>query len=355
MQIRFCARCNESIPEADFDAGSAVTVKGSHYHVACALARNMATGRPRSWLTFVLALYAAGVTTFLLIGALTKDDTPQTVPDVVAARIEAAADEVIATTRSERAARVKDLETVRGQQRAADAKTVGALVQKELEGFATRLDDLKRDSAAREAELHRQVQRNEDELGRLNEALREAIELAKARPVVAPAPPPVVVPPQPTPPEPAPGVAPPTETPMTGPEVDPALEAQVDRWIEQLKASSENDRFEAALQLGTLKNLRAAPALIEVLQKDRDYYVRLGAATALGDMRAAIAVPALTEALGDKDTLVRTAANDALQAITDHAIEFRTEMKTREVRKVQKEWGDWWKANEAVVRDRLGQ
>ena len=72
-------------------------------------------------------------------------------------------------------------------------------------------------------------------------------------------------------------------------------------------------------------------------------------------MMAAVAVLVLVEALGDKDTLVRTAANDALQAITDHSVEFRTEMKTRDVRKVQKDWRDWWKANESLVRDRLGQ
>ena len=72
-------------------------------------------------------------------------------------------------------------------------------------------------------------------------------------------------------------------------------------------------------------------------------------------MKACVAVPALVEALDDKDSLVRTASNDALQAITGQAFEYVAEMSGRERRKVMKQWRDWWKANEQAVRDRLGQ
>ena len=37
-----------------------------------------------------------------------------------------------------------------------------------------------------------------------------------------------------------------------------------------------------------------APALIDTLRAHKDYYTRLGAAVALGELRAADAVPALT-------------------------------------------------------------
>ena len=143
-------------------------------------------------------------------------------------------------------------------------------------------------------------------------------------------------------------------TPATSAEEE-AREKEVSRWSERLGDTNENTRFSAALELGRLKDVRAAPALIKVLAEDRDYYVRLGAAAALGQMKACAAVPALIEALDDKDTLVRTAANDALQAVTGHTRAFATEMSEDERRAVMTEWNDWWSSNERVVRERLDQ
>src|SRR5262245_34949640 len=86
IDIRFRDRCHESIPDADFDAGRAVNVDGVNLHVACALKRSAARGGPRAWLTFALALYAAGVTTYLLLGSgvLRRDSD---VPSAVEARV----------------------------------------------------------------------------------------------------------------------------------------------------------------------------------------------------------------------------------------------------------------------------
>ena len=79
MEIRFCDRCHESIPDADFDAGRAVTLKGRTLHVACALSRAVSSGGPRTWLGFLLTLATAGVATFLLVREL---DRPEPKPSV---------------------------------------------------------------------------------------------------------------------------------------------------------------------------------------------------------------------------------------------------------------------------------
>ena len=120
--------------------------------------------------------------------------------------------------------------------------------------------------------------------------------------------------------------------------------------------SRRNIRFTATLELGRLKDRRAAPALIQVLSRDRDPVVRLGAATALGSMGAVDAVPALIESLGDRESDVRTAAKDSLQGITQHFIELDApEGQTpgrREWKNLQKQWRVWWRENERVVRAR---
>ena len=76
MDIRFCSVCNESIPDADFDAGRAITAGGRSQHVACALERATRMGSARSWWTSLLALYAAAATTFLLVAWLGRDKVP---------------------------------------------------------------------------------------------------------------------------------------------------------------------------------------------------------------------------------------------------------------------------------------
>jgi hypothetical protein len=350
MEIRFCDRCTESIPDTDFDSGRAVTVDGRHYHVTCALTRSLALNGRRSWLTFLLALYAAGVVTFLLVGALGRGEKAPEVPPLVEARITEAVGSLEGAVTRDRLTALGALRQEAAAERAAAVKKLATAVDAQLAVVGSRLDETDRLANDRVSALAQKVQQAEDEIAHLSALIRQVQEDAKAeatRRVAAPAPP-QPTPAEPTPPEPAPAPAEPMPS-------DPEHDADVARWMDRLRDSNENIRFSATLELGRLKDLRAAPALIEVLREDRDYYVRLGAATALGDMKACAAVPALIDALDDKDTLVRTAANDALQAITGQAYEFVTEMSGRERRKVMKQWRDWWKANEAAVRDRLGQ
>jgi hypothetical protein len=74
-------------------------------------------------------------------------------------------------------------------------------------------------------------------------------------------------------------------------------------------------------------------------------------------------VPALIEALNDKDDLVRTAADEALRAVADplltekdrEELQFQANMGTTDRRRVQNRWRAWWKANESALRSARAQ
>ncbi|MFV1958333.1 MAG: HEAT repeat domain-containing protein [Planctomycetota bacterium] len=353
MEIRFCDLCAESIPDSDFDAGRAVAVNGRTYHVTCALRRALALGGWRSWMTFLLALYAAGVVTFLLVVFL--GPKPEK-PDVVSPAVETA----IAGSRSAVETSLRRVlseglaATVKDAGSAADARTsvVRKEIRAQLDVLQARLeasDALASDHLKAQAQ---RLDRIEGEVSALSALLREVKEEAereaarrRARPV-------------PTPPKPESATREPTPVrpPVAPPDKPAGANTQaVTRWIRRLKDANENIRFSATLELGRLKDRRASAPLVEVLQKDRDYYVRLGAATALGDIKAVDAFPALVDALNDRDGLVRTAANDALQSITEQAYALPPGMSKGERRRLQKKWRSWFKENEAGLRDRLGQ
>src|SRR5262245_29751170 len=72
VEILFCDRCHESIPDADLESGRAVRVSGRVLHVPCAFRRAMPG--PGRALTFVLALLALGGTAFVLSRELTRTE-----------------------------------------------------------------------------------------------------------------------------------------------------------------------------------------------------------------------------------------------------------------------------------------
>lgn len=78
-------------------------------------------------------------------------------------------------------------------------------------------------------------------------------------------------------------------------------------------------RYNAAIVLGKIKDLQSVDALVAALMKDTDFEVRMWSADALGKFSEkwsadalGSAVPALMEALGDKDPNVRQKAAYAL-------------------------------------------
>jgi len=152
----------------------------------------------------------------------------------------------------------------------------------------------------------------------------------------------------------------PKKTPDPKAEPSPAKEdeqrlQEIERWRKRLRDADEDVVFSATIQLAHLKALEAAPDLLRVLEKHKKFYPRLGAATALGEIQAVDAVPALIEALNDKDDLVRTAASEALHLITGQDFNFVSGLTKNERIRVMKKWRAWWRDNETGVRRKLEQ
>ena len=133
----------------------------------------------------------------------------------------------------------------------------------------------------------------------------------------------------------------------------PADPAEVDKWLAALEGESEDAAFAAAIELARLGDMRAVDPLMRQLAENKDFYVRLAAATALGQMRATRSVDALIDALGEKDALVRTAAAEALRVITQHKFKFAPQMKEEARTALQEELRNWWRDNEVKVVERL--
>jgi hypothetical protein len=92
--------------------------------------------------------------------------------------------------------------------------------------------------------------------------------------------------------------------------------------LKDLKSPDSSQKSGAIFNLGNLKDRRAAPALLEVLKKDRDPGIRSSVIKAVGALRDPSAVPVLAEFLDDKDlqldavkALVKIANKPAVEAL----------------------------------------
>lgn len=99
----------------------------------------------------------------------------------------------------------------------------------------------------------------------------------------------------------------------------------------------------------------AVPRLIEILASHKDEFGRAASAAALGKMRVADAVPALAEALVDKSELVAQQANKSLREITEFDTELSATAGIRKRRTARNKMKEWWRGHESEVRARLGQ
>lgn len=361
MEIRFCSVCNESVPDSDFDAGRALIDGSESLHVACALRRGMEGRRFRRWLVGGLALYAAVVSSFLLARSLRPaEPPPAAVDEVTRAHVAEAVEASRAALAGQVDARARQVheEVLAGV--TAQAETLGRRIEDNTKGL-TMLDNTLHDLAERAraaANEDRALDARLDALEQWRVAIQQLAERLEAALNQAPAEPT-------TPPPPGPGGAPePGPGPGTGPETGPAppdpqavaqRAADVQKWIERLRDSDDNVVFTATIELARLKALEATAALVGVLEKHKDFYARLGAATALGEIPALDGVPALIEALGDSHELVRTAADEALRRVTGEDFNFASTLPRNDRARIQRRWREYWKANEATLRERLGQ
>lgn len=133
---------------------------------------------------------------------------------------------------------------------------------------------------------------------------------------------------------------------------DPAV---VDKWIEKLRDENPEVVFTATIELGKSKDARSIPALLEVFRKHTDLWPRLGAATSLGDLRAADAVDDLVDGLMDKEELVRSASANAHRGITGKDFGYVQGLSEDRRRAMQEAMRSWWRDNERDVRERLAR
>jgi HEAT repeat protein len=356
MEIRFCSVCNESIPDGEFDAGRAVVSGKRSQHVACALRRSVETSGLRSWLTFALALVAAAISVYLLVSKMSQVERKPHVLET-AAGVEAHVQEAVDA--SERNA--LRLEAARNEKLrqglAADFEgkltdVLNSSVKAALEKQDERLRESNRQMHDRLSLLDANISKLREQVAQLmlwrteieKEAQRLSAELVALEKKQAARPPP------------APVESPPTEDGGGEPTAeDVERDQEIERWRKRLRDPDEDIVFSATIELARLKALRATPDLVHVLNKHRDFYARLGAATALGEVQAAGGVADLIEALNDKDELVRTAASEALSRITQQDFNFVSGLNKNERIRIQKRWRAWWRDNEQAVRQRLNQ
>ena len=351
MEISFCDRCHESVPDADLESGKAVRIGGKVLHIPCAFRRAM-PGAGRTILALLTLAALAGATYAVVRlndgrrdGGLRTDLEARWRADDEAAskRVGDAQRTALAAERAELQrqvdagfARIAETGVAANAATAEARATVEgrlAAYREQVEASQKRLDD---------------VDRRLEKIAAWVEDVRNLATRSAATPPT-PAVPTVV---------PTPGVEPPASAPRA-PAIDPKVaaehEAELKKWIEKLKDPDPSTSFSATYKLKDLKDLRATGPLVETLKTNKDYYTRLGAASALMEFKACDAVPALIDALDDREELVQTAAADALLAITGHDAKWVPALTKKEKKAKRDEWAKFWKENESAVRSRLGQ
>lgn len=114
----------------------------------------------------------------------------------------------------------------------------------------------------------------------------------------------------------------------------------VEELLAQLRNPDALERNKALEKLVRMKDARLVP-YVEPMLKDSYEMNRYFAAENLGEMKAETAVPALVEALLDEYSLVRMAANAALMAITGQNHDFDPKGNEVERRKGYERWKQW--------------
>jgi hypothetical protein len=126
---------------------------------------------------------------------------------------------------------------------------------------------------------------------------------------------------------------------------DPAKPAEP-AWhalIEDLKSPNETTRWTAVDELGKSNDPAIAPFVVPML-KDANVFVRMGAARVLGNVQAKAAIGPLIDALEDADSPVRDAAITALKTITGKGdLKFDALSPEAERAKRVKAWREWFK------------
>jgi len=369
MDILFCDRCRESIPDADLDAGRAVRVGGRIYHVACAFRR--ALPGPGRVALFVLVLLTAGAATYAVVRVLQRD-AARPADDAPAAWSKTLKDELAALHRDIQASLDRERVALHQDLDAAVAKARDDVSKEQVAALEAQAKQMKEYVEGWTKTHIQRFEMDEAKLAEIAAWMKEIRDLAARLQSEPPGTPPGTpagavagATPAPSPP-PAPEPAAPPES-DTRPPTEPApapLDAEAQRrhdeevakWVALLKDANPSVAYSAAYKLKLLKDPKSVPPIVETLKTQKDFWVRAECATALGAIKSPDAVPALIEALEDKEQYVFASASDALVKITGQDFKNFVLDPSRKERKAYKDqWTKWWKDNEGLVRQRLGQ
>ncbi len=309
-----------------------------------------------SKLVVILALYAATVSTLLLVQSK-KDTRPGgAAPAVASSAGHPDLRKLMHEARALMSAEVKD------RQKNIDLRLarLGELQQQMEDALATIQETSENAGKANYGKLEtitiemgqlsRSVSEDVKALQKTVAALAERVSEVEKRPVhVAPAPD-TARPPKKTP-------AKPKDTrpklPI-GERKDPqVVAAEVAKAREDLKSNKLDVLFPAIEKIREHRVMDAVPRLVEIMAELKKEFGRAAAAAALGKMKAVDAVPALTEALVDRSDLVAQQANKSLIEITGFDTEMPFSAGMRKRRTIRNKVKEWWSRNEATVRERL--
>lgn len=137
---------------------------------------------------------------------------------------------------------------------------------------------------------------------------------------------------------------------------DPLVaKAIVEKALADLDSDQPETIYPAITVVARRQVMASVPKLVKILAAHDDYLMRQAAASALGDLRACDAVPALADALKDKTQMVAQQAGKSLRLITEHDLGLTPQARPAERSKARGEMLEWWNRNEAAVRERLKQ
>lgn len=372
IQIHFCALCNESVPQADLDGGSAVVRKGRVICARCEQSMSIQPPQPVDPVPIqpdppsapppaamppapaaaVLAAPAlpthprrqrsgAGVGWLALLAAcgtaawlyVRGEESSRKVADRFeeqSRKLESQARDLEAALAGERdRAAALERELARVQTEARDSlAALKATAVDQARSAAERLDALANGQGALEQRLG-EVAKSAAEVPGLRDALGEHKDhLAALSQTVdalqrAPAP----------------------EAPGAAPGAEPAASSKPPWFglVEGLASANFSDRWSAVKALEETRDPAAAEYLHPLL-KDQDIFVRVVVAQALGSLGSTTSVEFLIGALGDADAPVREAAYDSLRRITKRDLPFDPHQPdVNERQKRIKAWQEWWK------------
>lgn len=128
-----------------------------------------------------------------------------------------------------------------------------------------------------------------------------------------------------------------------------AVGGKVGKLVDMLSSDDAGIRFSSAVELGKLGDKSVAPALADLLNSDRDTFVRRAAARSLGELDAWRAVPTLIDTLSDKEFFVSITAAKAIAQITGWDPGLEDGLKQEELARIVTNARAWWADHE---RDR---